>query len=109
MAGAYFTYPDSSNRLVQSVTSDVGLSLAYSYDSQGRLTQVTQIDGTALTFEYSGELMITAVKDADGKVLEAHTYTPALRWGSSSSRANGVEQVTITYPTCATACGPSSQ
>ena len=40
--------------------------------------------------------MITAVKDSQGKVLEAHTYDSAGR-GLSSSRANGVESVTISF------------
>jgi YD repeat-containing protein len=98
----YFNYPNASSRLVTSVTSDVGMSLAYMYDTSDRLTQVTQIDGTTLNFHYDGTL-ITAVKDADAKVLEAHTYDLERR-GLTSTRANGVEHVTITYPTCSTSC-----
>lgn len=42
-----FTYGSSfSNFLVTGVSSDVGLSLSYSYDSQGRLNQVTKPDLT---------------------------------------------------------------
>jgi YD repeat-containing protein len=92
-----FNYPDNTTPLVSSVTSDVGLSLSYLYDSQGRLSQVTKPDSTTITFQYDVNSNITAVLDMDGKVLESHTYDPLHR-GLTSSRANGVEAVTVTYP-----------
>jgi YD repeat-containing protein len=92
-----FIYTGSSSNLVSTVTSDVGISLAYSYDAQGRLTQVTKPDNTTITFTYDAQNRITAVKDSDGKILESHAYD-ALGRGLTSSRANGVDAVTVTYP-----------
>jgi len=92
-----FTYGSSfSNFLVTSLTSSVGISLAYSYDSQGRLSQVTEPDQTTMTFTYNSQSLITAVTDSQGKTLESHTYDSRNR-GLTSSRANGVDAVTITY------------
>jgi YD repeat-containing protein len=93
----YFHYPDTSSTLVSSVTSDVGLSTAYAYDGQGRLTQFTKPDNTSISFEYNAQSLITAVKDYDNKVLESHTYDAVGR-GLTSSRAGGVGSVTISYP-----------
>ena len=94
----YFTYGSNSSLLVTGVSSDVGLSLSYSYDSQGRLLAITKPDLTTLAFGYDSNSMITSVTDSAGKVLEAHTYDGNGR-GLTSSRANGVESVSITYPT----------
>ena len=91
----YFSYNDDN--LVTGVTSDVGLSLSYAYDSHGRLTTVTKPGQTPLSFEYDSNSMITAVKDSAGKVLESHTYDSEHR-GLTSSKAGGVEAITITYP-----------
>jgi len=91
-----FNYNGSST-LVSSVTSDVGLTLSYAYDTQGRLTQVTKQDNTTISFGYDAQNRITSVTDANGKVLESHTYD-ALGRGLTSSRANGVDAVTVTYP-----------
>lgn len=93
----YFGYPSNTSYLVNSLTSDVGISLSYSYDSQGRLTQVTEPDSTTLSFTYDSNSRITAVTDSAGKVLESHTYDSQGR-GLTSSRANGVEAVTVSYP-----------
>lgn len=92
-----FTYASSfSNLLVTSLTSSVGISLSYSYDSQGRLSQVTEPDQTTLTFTYNSQSLITAVTDSQGKTLESHTYDTKNR-GLTSSRAGGVDAVTIVY------------
>ncbi len=91
-----FTYASTTSFIVTGVSSDVGLSLTYAYDSQNRLSQVTKPDQTTLTFQYDSNSMITAVLDANSKVLESHTYDSSQR-GLTSSRANGVEAVTISY------------
>jgi YD repeat-containing protein len=93
----YFGYANNSSRLITSVTSDVGISLSYAYDSQGRLIQVTKPDLTTLSFTYDSNSLITAVTDTAGKVLESHTYDSQGR-GLTSSRANGVESITVSYP-----------
>ncbi len=93
----YFTYGSSSSYLVTGVSSDVGLTLSYSYDTQNRLSQVTNPDLTTLTFTYDSQSRITSVTDSNGKILESHTYDGNGR-GLTSSRALGVDAVTITYP-----------
>jgi YD repeat-containing protein len=93
----YFSYPDNTSTLVATVTSDVGISLSYTYDAQGQLIKVTKPDNTAVSFDYDANSMITAVRDNDGKILEAHTYDANGR-GLTSTRANGVESITVTYP-----------
>ncbi len=92
-----FTYGGSTGNLVTSLTSSVGISLSYSYDTQGRLSQVTKPDQTTVSFTYNSQSLITAVTDSQGKTLESHTYDSKNR-GLTSSRANGVDAVTITYP-----------
>lgn len=93
----YFTYANPSYTfLVTAVTSDVGLSLSYSYDAQGRLSQVTKPDLTTLTFAYDSQSRILSVTDSNGKIIESHTYDAGAR-GLTSSRAAGVDAVTITY------------
>jgi YD repeat-containing protein len=92
-----FTYASPSSYLVTGVSSSVGgLSLTYSYDNQGRLTQVTNPDLSTINYTYNAQSLITSVTDSQGKVLESHTYDSAGR-GLTSSRANGVESLTITY------------
>ncbi len=93
----YFNYANGSSFLVNSVTSDFGVSLTYTYDSQGRLSQITKPDQTTITFTYSSAGQIAQVTDANGKVLESHTYDSNGR-GLTSSQANGVNSLTVTYP-----------
>ncbi len=93
-----FTYGNSSfPNQVTSLSSSVGISYSYSYDTQGRLSQVTKPDLTTVSFTYNTQSLITAVTDSQGKTLESHTYDSQNR-GLTSSRANGVDAVTITYP-----------
>jgi YD repeat-containing protein len=92
----YFHYPSDTSRLVSSITSDFGITLSYSYDAQGRLIQVTKPDQTTLNFTYDSNSNITAVKDTNGIVLESHTYDSSHR-GLTSSRAGGVEAISVTY------------
>ena len=93
----YFSYGSASSYLVTSVTSDFGVSLQYSYDALGRLILVTQPDQTTLSYQYDQGSRITAVLDSNGKVLEAHTYSTCGQ-GLTSSRAGGVEAITVSYP-----------
>lgn len=92
----YFNYT-GAGLLVTSVTSDIGITLSYAYDAQGRLSQVTRPDLTTLTFAYNAQSQITSVTDSNGKVLESHTYDSAGR-GLTASQANGVNAVTLSYP-----------
>jgi YD repeat-containing protein len=93
--------------LVANVTSDFGVSLSYAYDAAGRLTQVTEPDNTTLSFQFSQinepspmlPINSLVVLDSNGKVLESHTYN-CNGQGLTSSRAGGVEAVTISYPPC---------
>jgi YD repeat-containing protein len=95
----YFSYPAGANYFVTSVTSDVGVSLSYVYDSLGRLAQYTKPDATIVSFQYNAPNpnLLTAVLDANGKVLESHTYNTCGQ-GLTSSRAGGVESITVSYP-----------
>jgi YD repeat-containing protein len=92
----YFNYPNGSSFLVSSVTSDFGVTLSYSYNSSGLLSQVTLPDLTTISYTYNAASLITSVTDSNGKTLESHTYDSASR-GLTSSKANGVEAVTISY------------
>jgi YD repeat-containing protein len=87
--------------LVTQVTSNpaAGLSLTYTYDTSTppRLVKVTKPDNTFMTFEYASHSLVSAVKDIQGKILESHTYDDFGR-GLTSSRAGGVESITVTYP-----------
>lgn len=93
----YFSYGSQTSPLVTSVTSDFGVSVSYAYDAQGRLTQVTEPDQSTFNFDYNTQSLIADVKDSQGVILESHTYD-SLGRGLTSSRANGVEAVTISYP-----------
>lgn len=95
----YFSYLNGSSYLVTGVSSDFGVSLSYVYDSLGRLIQYTKPDNTTVSFQYNdpNPMLITNVLDSSGKVLESHTYNTCGQ-GLTSSRAGGVEAVTISYP-----------
>ena len=100
----YFSYDSADSgsagngQLVTKITSDIGITLSYSYDAnQGYLLSVTKPDGTNIYFEYEEHGFISAVKDTNGKILESHTYDQYGR-GLTSSRANGVEAINMTYP-----------
>jgi YD repeat-containing protein len=92
----YFSYASGSSYLVTSVTSDFGVLLSYAYDTQGRLIQVTNPDSSTLSFSYDSNSFISSVTDSQGKVLESHAYD-SIGHGMSSSRANGVDALTISY------------
>jgi YD repeat-containing protein len=93
-----FTYGDSNNPMqVTTVQDSVGVVATYTYDSSSRLTSVTYADGSALNVTYDpSSSMILSVTDSQGKVSESHTYDSQDR-GLTSSRAYGVDSVTLTY------------
>jgi YD repeat-containing protein len=93
----YFSYASPTSFLVTSVTSDFGVSLSYSYDTQGRLIQVTNPDLSTNSFSYDSNSFISSVTDSQSKILESHTYDSSGH-GLSSSRALGVDALTISYP-----------
>jgi YD repeat-containing protein len=99
----YFAYGAAGSEVtgngsvVTKVTSDAGITLSYTYDPVlGSLETVTKPDGTNTYFQYQAGF-ISAVLDTNGKVLESHTYDQYGR-GLTSSRANGVGAITMTYP-----------
>jgi YD repeat-containing protein len=92
-----FSYASPNAYLITGVTSDAGISLSYSYDEQGRLVQVTKPDSTKISFQYDDNSLITAVLDSNNKVLESHTYGSGGK-GLTSSRAGGVEAISVSYP-----------
>jgi YD repeat-containing protein len=93
----YFSYASQTSYLVTGITSNIGISVSYSYDTQGRLSQVTEPDLSTQTYQYDNNSMISSVLDSNGNVLEAHTYD-SLGRGLTSTRANGVDSITLTYP-----------
>lgn len=93
-----FTYGNSNNPYQATTAQDsVGTVATYTYDSSSRLTLVTYPDGSALNFTYDpNSSMILSVTDSQGKLLEAHTYDSQNR-GLTSTRANGVDSVSLSY------------
>jgi len=93
----YFTYGSGgASYLVSEVTTDVGITISYSYDSMGRLSQVTEQDSSTFNFAYNSQSLITAVTDSMGNTLESHTYDSSNR-GLTGSQASGVNAVTVSY------------
>ncbi|MGA3327473.1 MAG: hypothetical protein ABSF45_23675 [Terriglobia bacterium] len=94
----YFTSGDPNNPNQATTAQDsVGTVATYTYDSSSRLTKVTYPDSSALNFSidpYSS--MILSVTDSQGKLLESHTYN-GVRQGLTSSRAYGVDSVSLSY------------
>jgi hypothetical protein len=69
----------------------------YTYDSSSRLTKLSYPDGSALNFtNHPYSSMILSVTDSQGKLLESHTYDAQDR-GLTSSRAYGVDSVSLSY------------
>jgi YD repeat-containing protein len=95
----YFSYATPSSYVVTGVTSDFGISLSYFYDGQGRLDHYVKPDNTTVSFKYNDQNpnLITDILDSDGKALESHAYNSCAQ-GLSSSRAGGVEAITLSYP-----------
>jgi len=92
-----FTYGDPNNPgQVTSVADPTGTVATYTYDSGHHLTNVTYADGSQINYAYDSSGLITSATDGQGKVLETHTYD-ASRRGLSSTRADGVDSVSISY------------
>jgi hypothetical protein len=117
-----FTYGSPvDGGVVSSVTSDSGTGINVSYVYQVNnswafnqlfgprtlLTQVTESDNTTTNFAYDSVLNITNVTDTNSKILESHVYdTGACHAGLSSSRANGVDALTVVFPNLYSYCSP---
>ena len=93
-----FTYGNSTCPMQATKAQDaVGTVATYTYDSSCRLALVSYPDGSALNFNYDPDSsMILSVTDSQGKLLEAHTYDTQNR-GLTSTRANGVDAVSLSY------------
>src|ERR1051325_208745 len=94
-----FTYGDpNTSTVVTSVQDSVGAVATYQYDPTGLLLQATYADNAFNSFNYDLDAQILSVTDTAGKVIESHTYD-GFRRGLSSSRAGGVEVLTVSYDT----------
>jgi len=92
-----FTYADPTSVLLATSAQDAtGTIATYTYES-GLLSNVTYPDGSQFNFTYDSNNLLLSVTDAQLKVIESHTYD-SYRRGLTSSRANGVDSVTVSYP-----------
>jgi len=93
-----FTYGDPNNPMQATTVADaVGAVATYNDDSSSRLTMVTYADGSTLNFTNDpNSSMILSVTDSQGKLLESHTYDAQNR-GLTSTRANGVDSISLVY------------
>lgn len=97
-----FAYANASFPLLATSASDATGSVAtYTYDSSQRLTNVAYPDASQLNFAYDGNNLLTGVTDAQSKVIESHTYDSSRR-GLTSQQANGMDAVTVSYPSAGT-------
>jgi YD repeat-containing protein len=94
-----FTYAaPQSTALVSSIQDSTGTVASYTYDAGLHLTKATYADGTFIQYDYDAGGLLLSATDTDGKVLETHTYSAdGSRRGVTSSRASGVDTVTISY------------
>jgi YD repeat-containing protein len=92
-----FTYGNSSfPAQVTSIQDTVGTVAKYTYATGGYLTSTTYADGSVINYTSDPNGLIINVTDANGKTLESHTYN-SLRQGLTSSKANGVDALSVTY------------
>ncbi len=103
-----FSYgnPNFPNQ-VSSIQDSVGTIATYNYAAGGFLASVTYADNSAVHFIYDSNGLITSVTDANGKTLESHTYEPTRR-GLTSVRANGVDQLTVSYNNGTSSTAPTA-
>jgi len=103
-----FTYADPTSVLLATSAQDsTGTIATYTYQS-GLLSNVTYPDGSQFVFGYDSNNLLLSVSDAQLKVIESHTYD-IYRRGTGSSRANGVESVSVTYPDPTSMTAPPAQ
>lgn len=81
---------------VSSIQDAAGVIATYTYDANSNLTQVTYADGSSLAMGYDGSNQLTSVTDGSGRLLEAHTYDSSRR-GLTSTKANGVDDISLQY------------
>lgn len=92
-----FNYGNPSfPNLVTTAQDATGTIATYTYLSS-LLSNVTYPDGSQFNFTYGTNNLILSVTDAQSRVIESHTYDSNRR-GLTSSRANGVDSVTVSYP-----------
>jgi len=96
-----FNYANSNfPNQVSSIQDSVGVIASYNYTNSGSisglLSSVTYADNSIINFNYDTNGLILSTTDTNGKILETHTYDSSRR-GLTSARANGVDQVTVTY------------
>jgi RHS repeat-associated protein len=80
---------------VTSIQDSVGTVATYSYFSS-LLTQAAYPDGGQLNYAYDTANNINTITDDQAKIIETHTYDGSGR-GLTSSRAGGVDAVTVQY------------
>jgi YD repeat-containing protein len=81
---------------VTSIQDSVGTVATYTYAAGIYLTSVTYADGSVINYTSDPSGLITSVTDANAKTLESHTYN-GLRQGLTSSKANGVDSLSLSY------------
>jgi len=92
-----FSYGNSTYvNLATAAQDSVGTVATFAY-SGSQMIQVAYPDGGQLNYAYDANENISSVTDAFGKILETHTYDSGGR-GLTSARANGVDLVTVQYP-----------
>ncbi len=92
-----FSYANSTFvSLATSAQDSVGTVATFAYTGN-QLIQAAYPDGGQLNYAYDSSGNISTVTDALGKIVETHTYDSNGR-GLTSSRANGVDTVTVQYP-----------
>ncbi len=92
-----FTYGNSSfPAQVTGIQDAVGTIATYTYATGGYLTSATYADGSVVNYTSDQNGLITNVTDANGKTLESHTYNGS-RQGLTSSKANGVDALSLSY------------
>ncbi len=112
-----FSYAGGFCCQVSNVTSDpgTGINITYAYEMHYLgdlytgpvLTKVTQSDNTSLSFAYDGFFNVTSVTDTYGKALESHLDgLLGCNVGLSSSRANGADALTLSFPNMYSYCSP---
>jgi len=92
-----FNYGNSSfPGQVTSIQDSAGTIAAYTYAAGSYLTSAAYADGSVINYTSDSNGLITSVTDSQGKALESHTYNSA-RQGLTSSKANGVDSLSLNY------------